>query len=552
MILDRLFKDLGQSLAPSRLVRVLKGPAWVLFITGIVSNIVTILVSLFTLLVYDKVFPHDGVSTLIALTIGTLALMAIDAGMRFLRLAAINHALYATTKEVSIDSLRYRFRELGDGQGKVKKSFFEQAVDDLAKIQPGDVRTATLMVDLPFTLILLIAIALVSGVLVIVPLIAMCIMLIVTIATLQQTKEATLQLDQNKRSAIQSLAHAARGTEWLFGMSGWKWMRDVEMLLTGRVRQSSAELARINNVKQIATQTITQLISIATVFFGFFLFREGMITLGAVIATYILSTRCLSPLGNLAQISSAESKEDSSEEVVESPVHYLSMPSNPSAWELDIQQLQFKYRGKTHPALQIPKLKITQGEKIAILGKSGSGKSTFAKLIVQSLRTSSDAILFSGLPINQMNPEQWEQFCVYVPQVPWFGGGSAFEQIRLGKEGVSDAELGHAVKELGLSDLFSGNTNQSSGDGLSTGQLQLLGLIRCLIRQAPLLILDEPTNSLDSESELKVINAILNRYKDATILLITHKKSLIAHMNRALVFDAGQLVRDVPIEKAPA
>ncbi len=550
MAFGKQLKDLANSLAPARLTRVLRGPALILFFAGVVTNIVTILTSLFTLLVYDKVYPHDGVSTLIALTVGTLALMSIDAGLRIVRSNLINHALFGAHMEPSKDSLRDRFRVRSDDKDQ-RKSYLEKAIQDLTGVQPSDVRTATLMVELPFVLVLLIAIFLISGPLVMVPLIAILAMLVVTVLTLQKSKAAAARVDQDKRSAIQALAHASRGSDWFFGMGAWRWMQALDSKLSKQLKHSSAELATVTNTRQIATQAISQLISIATVFFGFFLFRDGTITMGAVIATYILATRCLSPLANLAQISSSESASEVSEDEPSyeaKPV--LKLPTEAKDWVLDINDLSFTYPGKSKPAISIKRLQIKAGEKIALIGRSGSGKSTFGKLLVQAIAHQGGEMRCMGLPVSQIGPESWERFCIYVPQVPWFGGGSAFDQIRLGVDDITDVELGQAISAVGLNDLFTGRSSATVGDGLSTGQIQLLGLMRCLVRHAPLIILDEPTNSLDIEGEKRVMDAIFARYADATILLITHKQSLLSRMDRAVLFENGELVKDVPINKS--
>jgi ATP-binding cassette subfamily C protein LapB len=551
MSLSRQIKDLTNSLAPARLVRVLRGPALILFFAGVITNIVTILTSLFTLLVYDKVYPHDGVSTLIALTIGTLALMSIDAGLRIVRSNLINHALFGAHTEPTVDSFRQRFRVSSDDKVN-RKSYLEKAIQDLTEVQPSDVRTATLMVELPFILVLLIAIFMISGPLMIVPMVAIIAMLIVTVLTLQKNKTASAKVDQDKRSAIQSLAHASRGADWFFGMGAWRWMQLLDSKLSKQLKQSSARLASITNTRQIATQAISQLISIATVFFGFFLFREGTISMGAVIATYILSTRCLSPLASLAQITSSESPDDETQDTNEN-IHeaklLLKLPAQTNDWVLALNELTFTYPGKTKPAISIKNLQIKAGQKIAVIGRSGSGKSTFGKLLVRAIDHHGGAIRCMGLPMSQIDPEDWERFCIYIPQVPWFGAGSAFDQIRLGMDDITDVELGQTIAALGLSDLFTGRASVTVGDGLSTGQIQLLGLMRCLVRKAPLIILDEPTNSLDIEAETRVMDAIFERYKDATILLITHKKSLLSRMDRALVFENGELAKDVPVNK---
>jgi ATP-binding cassette subfamily C protein LapB len=540
-------RELFESLAPARLTRVLKGPAVILFLAGLATNIVTILTSLFTLLVYDKVYPHDGVATLVALTIGTLALMAIDAGFRVYRTKLINLALFSQGQTKTLDYFRNKFRLFGSNQKK-QLSYLEKTIHDLTAIQSADVRTATLMVELPFILVLLGSIALIAGELVWVPLIAITALLVVTGLTMEKAKNASQQVDADKREAIQMLAHSARGADWFFGMGAWPWLQSVDSKLSNKLKTSTASLASINQIRQLATQVISQLISIAIVFFGFFMFRDGTLSFGAVIATYILSTRCLAPLSNLTQIPSSREMESETESV-EREVGKYSIPTSSTDFKLEIKDLSFTYAGRTKPALKLFDLTIKAGEKIAIVGRSGSGKTTLAKLLVQALGHPGGEIKFMGLPLSQIDPAQWEKFCMYVPQTPWFGEGSALDQIRLGRTDVTDVELAEIVDKLGLHDLFSGRMADGQGEGLSTGQIQLLGLMRCLIRSAPIVILDEPTNSLDHEAEERVMNAIFQKFSDATILLITHKKTLADRMDRVLVFEGGELVRDVGLNK---
>lgn len=549
MTMRRQVRELVESLAPARLTRVLKGPAVILFLAGLATNIVTILTSLFTLLVYDKVYPHDGVATLVALTLGTLALMAMDAGFRVYRTRLINMALFSQDQTKTLPYFRSKFRLFGSNKKK-QLSYLEKTIHDLTAIQSSDVRTATLMVELPFILVLLGSIALIAGELVWVPMMAIISLLIVTGMTMEKAKNASQQVDADKREAIQMLAHSARGADWFFGMGAWTWLQAMDGKLSNKLKTSTASLASINQIRQLATQVISQLISIAIVFFGFFMFRDGSLTLGAVMATYILSTRCLAPLSNLTQIPSSREAETSDEaEDAQSHQGQYSIPTTGSDFKLELKDLSFTYAGRKKPALKLSELTIKAGEKIAIVGRSGSGKTTLAKLLVQALGHSGGEIKFMGLPLNQIDPEQWEKFCMYVPQTPWFGEGSALDQIRLGRTDVTDVQLAEMIEKLGLHDLFSGRAADGQGEGLSTGQIQLLGLMRCLIRSAPIVILDEPTNSLDHEAEERVMNAIFDKFKDSTILLITHKKTLADRMNRALVFEAGELIRDVALNK---
>lgn len=553
-MIGQFISDLKNSLAPERVLRVLKGPAWLLLVIGTVSNLISIFTSLFTLLVYDKVFPHNGMSTLVVLTLAMCALLAIDVGMRMLRTSVINRALFGTAVTPPLSVLRERFRVQGKAaQAGKKKSYLEKAIEDLSQLQPGDVKTATLTVDLPFALLLLVAIFLIAGPLLWVPVVAMAVLVAVIAASHKKFKAASRALEHERRKAIEVFAFLSRGADWLFGVGGWKWLIDKEQKARQKIAESSAQVAHYSNLRQLSYQTILQLVSVATVFFGFFLYQSGDITLGAIIATYMLTNRVLAPIGSIAQMISPEEEATKvapdAGEAQSEPL--LDVQAAPAGWRIDLSNVSFSYEGKSAPALSVANLSIAASEHIAIVGRSGSGKTTLAKILCRAVDGVEGAITWNRLPISSINEDSWERFCLYVPQTPWLGQGSLFDQIRLGDASITDSDIAQAISVAGLQDLFVADQKTISGDGFSSGQMQLLGLMRCLTRKSPLLILDEPTNFLDEETEQKVMLAIMERYKDSTILLITHRKSLLAYMKRALVMEGGKLVRDAQISKVP-
>lgn len=553
-MIGQFISDIKNSLAPERLLRVLRGPAWLLVLTGTASNLISIFTSLFTLLVYDKVFPHNGVSTLIVLTVGVCALLAIDIGLRMLRTSVINRALFGSTAPPALTVLRERFRVHGKAyQGSAAKSYLERAIEDLSHLQPGDVKTATMAVDMPFALILLLAIYLIAGSLVWVPVVAIFALITIIGVSHNKFKQASRTLEQERRHAIEVFAFLSRGADWLFGIGGWAWLIDKERQSRQRIAEASSQVARYSNVRQLSYQTITQMVSVATVFFGFFLYQSGGITLGAIIATYMLTSRVLAPIGSIAQMISPEeeAKKDADITAQQATNDLLDVNTDDSNWHIDLNQVSFTYPGKTSPAFMVGKLSIQSGDRIAIVGRSGSGKTTLAKILCRAVDGIEGAVSWNQLPISSVNEDNWEQFCLYVPQTPWLGQGSLFDQIRLGDSRITDADIARAISTAGLQDLFITDQKTISGDGFSAGQMQLLGLMRCLTRHSSLLILDEPTNFLDEETEQKVMRAIMERFSDSTILLITHRKSLLSYMNRALVVEGGKIVRDAQITKAP-
>ncbi len=553
-MIAQFLADVKNSLAPDRVMRVIKGPAWLLLVIGTVSNLIAVFTSLFTLLVYDKVFPHNGTSTLIVLTMGMCALLAIDVGMRMLRTSVINRALFGPVQRTGLAALRERFRVQGKGfEDSGRKSYLDKAIEDLGDLQPSDVKTATLTVDLPFAGVLLLAIFLIAGQLVWVPLIAMVVLITIIALTHKKFKAASRELEKERRHAIEMFAFLSRGADWLFGVSGWQWLVDKEGAAKQRIAASSAQVAQYSNMRQLSYQTILQLVSVATLFFGFFLFQSGAITLGGVIATYMLTNRVLTPIGTIAQMMSPDldgsSKERTPSAAASEPL--LDVQPGQTDWQIDLTTVTFTYAGKSAPAFRSPSLRIKAGEHVAVIGRSASGKTTLAKILCRSLDGVEGAVTWNQLPISSINEDSWEKFCLYVPQTPWLGQGSLFDQIRLGDATITDAAIAQAIRQAGLEDMFVADQKTISGDGFSAGQMQLLGLLRCLTRRSSLLILDEPTNFLDEDTEKKVIRAIMERYQSATILLITHRKSLLSYMDRALVVDGGAIVRDAQIVKAP-
>lgn len=549
-MIGQFISDVKNSLAPERVLRVLKGPAWLLLVIGIVSNLISIFTSLFILLVYDKVFPHNGMSTLLVLTVGMCALLAIDVGMRMLRTSVINQALFGTAITTPIAVLRERFRIHSKAlQTGPRKSYLEKAIEDLSQLQPGDVKTATLTVDLPFALVLLMAILLIAGPLVWVPFVSMVLLVAVIAGSHKKFKTATKALEQERRQAIEIFAFLSRGTDWLFGVGGWRWLINKEQRAHHMIAETSAQVAYLSNMRQLSYQTITQLVSVATVFFGFFLYQSGEITLGAIIATYMLSTRVLAPIGTIAQMISPE--DETKAPVSPTWTEPLLEIQPTTDWRIDLTNASFTYDGKSAPAFSVPSLALQIGERVAIIGRSGSGKTTMAKILCRAIDGVEGAVTWNRLPISSISEDCWEQFCLYIPQTPWLGQGSLFDQIRLGDDRITDTDIAKAINAAGLQDLFIADQKTISGDGFSAGQMQLLGLMRCLTRKAQLLILDEPTNFLDEETEQRVMQAILKRYDGATILLITHRKSLLQYMNRVLVVEGGKIVRDAQISKAP-
>lgn len=544
-MIGAFLKNMAQGIAPANLRQSLRPSMGILLVSGFVANIITVMTSLFTLLVYDKVYPHNSGATLLVLTLGVAALLAVDITIRVLRGRVINQALFGGDASQRPEDIRQRFRVVSKESGQAPiTGYLKAAIEKLNDLKPADVRTATLMVDLPFIFLLLLVIYIIAGQLVWIAISAISFLLIFTGVSHQKYQQLSEQHEDKRRQAIEQSSQFARGAEWFFGLNAWRWFAEKDAQVRTNVTEKAADLANLSSVRQIVYQSVTQVVSISVVVFGFFLYQTGEITFGQIIATTLLTSRCLSPIGSIAQVLTA--KRESKAPFTDNNGQSSTLLPPPGEWSIHLQDLQFTYPSKQREALSLASIDIKSGEQIAILGRSGSGKSTFAKALCKMLQLGSGELTINGMPLSQIDDDAWGRFCTYVPQTPWMLNGSLFDQIKLGDNAIDNNIIAEKLAALNLQDVFE-QLDVKDGSGFSAGQLQLLGLLRCLTRKTPLLILDEPTNFLDEDTEAKVMQAIMAQYKGSTIMLITHRMSLLKFMQRGLVFDKGRIVRDSKI-----
>ena len=309
--------------------------------------------------------------------------------------------------------------------------------------------------------------------------------------------------------------------------------------------------------------SVQQFAQIGIIFYGVFLIQDGIVTMGALIAVVILCGRTLAPLSQLAnaltRVNSARTAYKSINELMskrkdggnnENP---LSRPNLKG--EVEFKNVSFTYPGANEPTLRDLSFKIKPGEKVAILGKMGSGKSTIARLLSGLYEPDTGSILIDGVDIRQIDSADLRRNVGFMLQETWLFSGSVKENIQMGFVQYDDEHILEVAKISGVDEFVRQNPSgydfqlKERGEGLSGGQRQSINLARSILHKPSLLILDEPTSSMDTATEKIVLDNLSSWMEDKTLIAITHRNTLVKLASRVMVIDRGLLVADDTPEK---
>ncbi|HJM50805.1 MAG TPA: ATP-binding cassette domain-containing protein, partial [Alphaproteobacteria bacterium] len=334
-----------------------------------------------------------------------------------------------------------------------------------------------------------------------------------------------------------------------------QWEEAVASSARSGVRARSLSLLGLN-----LTVTMQQVATIALVVFGVLLISEGGMTVGALIAVVILGGRAMAPLAQVAQLLTrlhqARTSFKALDRIMRAPVErapsreFLHRPQ--LAGEITFRDLSFAYPGQDIQALKGLSFAIKAGEKVGLIGRVGSGKSTVAKLLLGLYQPAEGSVLVDGTDLRQIDPANLRRNIGCVPQDVVLFRGTVRENLVIGAPQAEDAAILQAAKQSGVEDFVAQHPMGydlpvgERGEGLSGGQRQALALARALLLDPPILVLDEPTSAMDNRSEEMLKTNLTTIAADKTLLLITHRASLLSLVDRLLVMDGGRVVADGP------
>jgi ATP-binding cassette subfamily C protein LapB len=302
-------------------------------------------------------------------------------------------------------------------------------------------------------------------------------------------------------------------------------------------------------------QTTQQMVQMAVVAVGAWLVKDGLFGYGAIIACTILSGKALGPIAQLSQLLvrlnqikvSYEALNDLMKQSVEHPSDRSFLPRGRLRGEIEFKNVSFSYPGQQIPVLSDVSFKIRAGEKVAVLGHVGSGKTTISRLIGGLYTPDEGTIFIDGVDLRQIAPSELRENVGIVLQDIWLMSTSIEQNISLGAIDLTPEDVINAGRLAGVSDFADNHPDgyklvlRERGESLSGGQRQAISLARALVRNPPIILLDEPTSSMDARSEQLFIQRFQQASLTSTLIIITHRTSLLSMVDRVIILEKGKV-----------
>lgn len=530
---------------------------------ALLVNVFALVFPLFSMNVYDRVVPNNAVETLWALAIGVVLIMCGDLFMRLLRSHFVDEASARIDVQISatlmekVLGMRLEHRPESVGSFASNLRGFEQVRDFIAS------GTVTALIDLPFALLFVIVLAWISPWLAVPVVTAFVLILVIGYVLQHRLHELSQTTYQAAAQRNATLIESLTGIETIKSLGAEsvvqaKWERANAFLATTNVRMRA-----LSSTANYGTNWLSQGVTVAIVIVGVYLISQRELTMGALVASSMLASRALQPAGQivglLMQYQGARTAMESLDKIMERPVerpageNFVQRPQ--LRGDIEFRNVKFAYPGRQDAALDGISFKIQAGERVALIGRVGSGKSTIERLIMGLYQPHDGAVLLDGIDLRQLDPADVRRNLGYVSQDVTLFYGSLRDNITFGLPYADDSAIVAAAELAGMSSFIDRHprgfdmTVGERGESLSGGQRQGIGLARAVLHNAPILLLDEPTSAMDFSTEAQITHNIGNFAQNKTVVLVTHRTSLLAMVTRVIVIDGGKIVADGPRDR---
>lgn len=532
-------------------------------LAALLVNLFALGMPLFTMNVYDRVVPNHAVETLWALAIGVVLVLAGDLVLRLMRSRFVDEASARIDVQLSaalmekVLGMRLESRPASVGSFAQNLRGFEQVRDFIAS------STVTTLIDLPFAALFLLVMLWISPWLALPVVVAGSVIL--GLGWLLQHRLQALAQTTHRASAMRNatLVESLNGIETIKSQGAEagiqaKWERTNAFLSATNIR-----MRQLTAVATNSTQLLGQAVNVVIVLIGVYLIHERQLTMGALIACTTLAGRALGPAGQvvglLMQYQGVRASLDGLNALMAQPQErpegaaFIQRPQMNG--DIELRNVSFAYPGRQEKVLDNLTIRIKAGERVALIGRVGSGKSTIQKLIMGLYQPTEGAVLIDGTDLRQLDPADVRRNQAYVSQDVMLFFGSLRDNIAFGLPYADDAAVRDAAEVACLADFVNRHPQGfdlqvgERGETLSGGQRQCVGLARAVLHNAPILLLDEPTSAMDFSTEAQVTQKIGQYAKGKTVVLVTHRTSMLAMVDRVIVVDGGKVVADGPRDR---
>ena len=530
-------------------------------------SLVQVVISLYSMQVYDRVIPTKGFSTLAVLTGGVLLAMLFD--------FILKHARSHLTEENVVDMDSKLSREIYSRLLKVRMDQLPNSLGSLgAQIRGYEsirafMSSSTLyfLVDMPFGIVFLLIISLIASPWVTLPIILFLIIgIIMGLMTNEKIERLTKESMQVSNRKMGQLVETIEGAETIkAGGGSWNMLSKWIDLNDESIKQE-VKLRKVSENGTHIIGTLQQMTYIAVIAIGAYLITEGHMSMGSLIAASILSSRVTAPIAMLYQVLLRYGNAKGALDGIEA-VYKLQMDNSNAERVILLDKLHGKYQledvrfsyQNAPGSMHIPALNIAAGQKVGVLGAIGSGKSTLLRLLSGMYQPLKGKVLLDVVDMSHISRQILSEQIGYLQQDHRLFSGSLRENLLIGTMDPGDEVIKAAAERTGLALAISSHPKglelpiTEGGRGLSGGQKQLVALTRLLISKPSIWLLDEPTASMDQQTADRCMLALREELKpEHTLVLVTHNLQLLNFVDRLIVVANNRIVLDGPKDEVIA
>lgn len=530
-------------------------------ISALFINLIALASPLFVMNVYDRVLPNEAVSTLWVLAVGVSAALLFDFFLKTARAAIIDYS--GRKLDLRLSQLIYEkvlFTQMGarpfsTGEYASRATQYEFVREFFSS------STIATFIDTFFVFIFLFVIWFIAGPLVFIP--ASAFILVVIIGFVAQYRiSKRIAAAANEAAQRQALL-----VESIITAETVKCLR-AEGALSKRWREltvnstfTSEQIKQISSTAATSTQFVQQMVTVGLILLGTYLFTEGQVSMGAIIASVILSGRAVAPLNQLTMtiarfrqvLLSLSILNKIMEQPDDEPSSIGFVNRRVLGGGITFEDVHFQYQEEADKALAGVSFKIEPGEKVGIIGRIGSGKTTLGRMMTSLYVPQQGRVLIDGVDCQQYHPAEVRAAVALAGQSGDLFSGTIKENLLLANSNASDDELLAATKQAGIDQFISQHPKGfdmqvgENGNALSAGQKQSVTIARLLLSNPKIVFLDEPSGAMDLLSERNLIRSLRQTLaKDTTLLLATHRYSMLDLVERLIVLDNGKVIADGP------